>query len=116
MLRTVLLARTLAMLWAGFWLLFFIVESLAWNTPLLVMASWTGVGLLFVLLAAVAWRWEETGGLLLVAAGALAGVAYSIWAPTHLPAMARAATTLVFSGPPLLAGILFFLHHRHLPR
>jgi hypothetical protein len=27
------IARALALLWAGFWMFFFIAESLAWDTP-----------------------------------------------------------------------------------
>jgi hypothetical protein len=50
-LRLVFIARVLALLWAMFWLFFFVAESLAWRTPALVAAPWVGVGLLFVILA-----------------------------------------------------------------
>jgi hypothetical protein len=106
-----LVARALALLWAGFWLFFFVVESWAWRTPARVFASWAGVGLLFVILALVAWRWEATGGLLLVVVGLLIGVAYTIWPPPRLPLLSRMITTVVLSGPPLVAGILFLKHH-----
>ena len=109
---TVFIARALALLWAVFWLFFFVAESLAWRTPALVMASWAGVGLLFVILALVPWRKEWAGGVLLVAAGLLAGVAYAIWAPPGLPLASRAVTTVVFGVPPLVAGVLFLRHHR----
>ena len=108
----VLIARLLALLWAVFWLFFFVAESLAWRTPALVMASWTGVGVMFVILALLPWRKEATGGLLLVVAGLMAGVAYAIWAPPGLPLASRVITTVVFSAPPLVAGILFLRHHR----
>ena len=111
-LRMVFIARVLAMLWAVFWLFFFVAESLAWRTPALVAAPWAGAGLLFVILALVPWRWELSGGLLLVVVGFLIGVAYVIWAPPELPLASRAITTVVLSGPPLVAGILFLRHHR----
>jgi len=111
-LRMVFIARALALLWAVFWLFFFVVESLVWRTPALVMASWASVGLLFVILALLPWRKEGTGGLLLVVAGLLIGVAYVIWAPPGLPLASRVITTVVFSGPPVVAGILFLRHHR----
>lgn len=108
----VLLARALALAWAGFWLFFFTVESLVWHTPARVMLFWTLVGLLFVLLAAAPWRWEVTGGLLLVVAGLLAGPAYAIWSPPQLTLLSRVITTVLLAGPPLVAGVLFLRHHR----
>lgn len=108
----VFIARLLALLWAVFWLFFFVAESLTWCTPALVAASWAGMGLLFVALALLPWRKEVTGGLLLVVTGLLTGMAYAIWAPPGLPLASRVITTVVFSGPPLVAGILFLRHHR----
>ena len=111
-LRMVFIARLLALLWAVFWLFFFVAESLAWRTPVLATAFWAGVGLLFVVLALLPWRKEVNGGLLLVVAGLLIGVAYAIWAPPGLLLAGRVITTGVFSGPPIIAGILFLKHHR----
>jgi hypothetical protein len=111
-LRLALLARALALLWAGFWMFFFIAESAAWHTPVRVALPWAGVGLLFVCLALVPWRWEMTGGLLLMVVGLSAGAAYAIWSPLRLPIASRVLTTVVFSGPPLAAGILFLMHRR----
>lgn len=105
-------ARALALLWAAFWFFFFVVESWVWHTPARVMALWAGAGLLFVILALVPWRWEKTGGFLLAFAGLLVGVAYSIWPPPQLPLASRVITTVVLSGPPLVAGIIFLTHHR----
>jgi hypothetical protein len=110
----VFIARVLALLWAAFWLFFFVAESLAWRTPPLVTAPWVGVGLLCVILALVPLRWEVTGGVLLVVVGLLMGVAYAIWAPSGLPLPSRLITNVVLSGPPLVAGILFLRHHRAL--
>jgi hypothetical protein len=106
----VLVARALALSWAGFWLFFFIAEAWAWHTPAHVVVSWAGVGLLFVILALIPWRWEVTGGLVLLLVGLLIGVAYPIWAGPRLPLASRAITTVVLSGPPLVAGIVFLIH------
>jgi hypothetical protein len=106
-----LMARVLALLWAGFWMFFFIAEALAWRTPARVVVSWGGVGLLFVLLAVLPWRWEVAGGLVLLVFGLLIGVAYPFW-PLPLPLASRAITTIVLSGPPLVAGVGFLIHHR----
>lgn len=109
-LRLKLLARALALSWAGFWLFFFLAESAAWHAPVRVALLWAGVGLLLVCLALVPGRWEMTGGLLLVVVALSAGVAYAIWPPPQLPVVSRVLTTVVFSGPPLAAGILFLMH------
>lgn len=111
-LRMVLMARALALLWAGFWIFFFLAEAWAWHTPARGVAFWGGIGLLFVILALLPWRWEVTGGLVLLLLGLLIGVVYSIWSPPRLPVVGRAITTLALSVPPLLAGIIFLIHHR----
>jgi len=109
-----LVARTLALSWAGFWTFFFVAESAAWHTPVSVALLWLGLGLLFVVLALVAWRWEMTGGLLLIAVGLTIGVAYPIWAPPYLPVASQVLTTVVCAVPPVVAGILFLMHRRNL--
>jgi uncharacterized membrane protein HdeD (DUF308 family) len=105
------LARGLALLWAGFWLFFFVAESLAWHTPIATMAPWVGAGVLFVLLAVFAWRSEVAGGVLLGAIGAVTGLAYLTWPPAGLPAVVRLVTAAVLGVPPILAGLLFLTHH-----
>ncbi|MGD0696932.1 MAG: hypothetical protein ABSB82_19110 [Terriglobia bacterium] len=104
-------ARALALLWGGFWTLFFIAESLAWHTPMYRMAIWLCVGLVFVILALVAWRWEFTGGLMLIAGGVLAALTYGIWEPRELSLVSHVTTLLTFGVPPAAAGALFLIHH-----
>jgi len=105
----VLSARALALLWAGFWLFFFVVESWSWHTPVGHALLWVGAGLLFILLAFIPWRWELLGGLLLVIVGFSVGVTYAIWSPPRLPAPSRVLTTLLSSLPPIAAGTLFVM-------
>jgi hypothetical protein len=112
--RRVLVARALALLWAGFWIFFFVAEGWAWHSPWRAMAFWAGVGLAFMILALVPWRWETSGGVLLVVAGILIGVAYTIWSTPRVPFTSRAITALVFSVPPLIAGILLLTRPRAL--
>jgi len=107
-------ARVLALLWAGFWMFFSIVESLTWHTPVHRMAMSVCVGLMFVLLALAPWRWEFPGGLMLMAAGVLAALAYAIWWPLEVPLTTRVATLLVFGLPPAVAGVLFLMHYHGL--
>jgi len=107
----VLLARALALLWAGFWMCFFVVESWWWHTAVGPASFWVAAGLLFILLALIPWRWELLGGLLLLVIGVSAGVAYAIWSPPRLPAPSRVLTTLAMGGPPIAAGTLLLMHH-----
>jgi hypothetical protein len=92
-----LLARALAVLWAG---------------PLPVMALWVALGLLFVFVTVLAWRWETVGGALLAAVGIAASVVYAWRPPPDLPLPVVLATTAMFGVPPFVAGVLFLLHHR----
>jgi len=108
----VLLARALALLWAGFWMCFFVVESWRWHTAVGPALFWVAAGLLFILLALIPWRWELLGAFLLVVVGFSVGVAYTIWSPPHLSALSRVLTTLFLGGPPIAAGILFLMHRR----
>ena len=75
--------------------------------------------LLFAILALIPWRWEGAGGLLLVVMSLFIGVTYAIASAaivrrdgSRLPLAVRVITTVVFTGPPLVAGILFLLHRR----
>jgi hypothetical protein len=104
-------ARGLALLWSGFWTFFFIAESLVWHTPVYRMAVWLSVGLIFVMLALVAWRWEVAGGLMLIAAGVFAALAYAVWGPRELSFASRMTTLVIFGVPPAGAGALFLIHH-----
>jgi hypothetical protein len=97
---TILMARALALVWAVFWLLFFIAESLAWHTPADGTVSWGCVGLSFVVVAILPWRWEGTGGLALALLGMLMAVAYPVWSPPRLPLSGRIITAVVLGGPP----------------
>jgi len=108
----VLSARALALLWAGFWTFFFVVESWWWHTPIGVALLWVSLGVFFIFLALVPWRWELLGGLLLLVAGFSAGVAYAIWSPSRLSAPSRALTTILIGAPPIAAGALLIMHCR----
>jgi len=70
----VFIARALALLWAGFWIWFFVAEGWAWRSPWRVMALWAAVGLAFSILALLPWKWQTTGGVLLVVSGLLIAV------------------------------------------
>ena len=112
-------ARALALLWAGFWIYFFVGSVVVEPPAPHVLVVGAAVLLLFVILALVPWRWEAAGGLLLVVMSLLIGVTYAIASGaivrrdgSRLPVAIRAITTAVFTGPPLVAGILFLIHRR----
>jgi hypothetical protein len=110
--RVSILARALALLWAGFWLFFFVVESIAWQTPVGAMMPWVAAGVFFAVVALVPCRWEFGGALLLASVGAVAAIAYAIWSPVGLPTISRALTLGLLGGPPIIAAVLFLIEHR----
>ena len=118
-LRMAYAARTLVLLWAGFWIFFFVASVVVEGAPGHVIVLGAAVLLLFVILALVPWRWEAAGGLLLVVMSLLIGVTYAIASAgivrrdgSRLPLAVRAMTIVVFTGPPLVAGIIFLIHNR----
>jgi peptidoglycan/LPS O-acetylase OafA/YrhL len=109
-------ARTLALLWAGFWTYFFVAESYSTGAPTRIAIAGSGTCLLLIVLAFVPWRWEKTGGFLLIAVALAVGAVYAILAPHHLTTGVKALTTALLAVPPLIAGVLFLLHRRVVPR
>ena len=105
-------ARAIALLWAAFWMYFFIAETLSTGTGISSGFRWFVLGLLFLVLALIPWRWEIAGAWCLAAVAVIVGAAYAIWSPKHLSAGVKIETTILFSVPPLLAGFLFFAHRR----
>ena len=110
--RIVIIARLLALLWAGFWTIFFIAEAWAWKSSAGAAAFWAGGGLFFLVLALVPWGWERGGGVLLALVGLAVGIAYPFWAPSRLALASRIVTALTLSVPPLVAGMVFLLRRR----
>ena len=112
-------ARALAVLWAGFWIFFFVASVVVEGAPIRVVAPGAAVLLLFVVLALLPWRWEMAGGLLLVVMSLAIGVTYAVSSAaiirndgSRLSLAVRGITAIAFTGPPLVAGILFLIHHR----
>jgi hypothetical protein len=104
--RLMFVDRALALLWAAFWIFFFVAEPLVYRTPWLRAAPWVGTGLVYLALALTPWRWARPGGMLLIVAGIVPCAAYAIWAPPRLPLASRVATIAVLGGPPLVSGML----------
>lgn len=111
-LGVVFIARGLALLWAAFWLFFFVAESWFYRAPARVMLLWTCAGVVFVVLALLPRRWEAAGGILLLAVGLLGGAAYAVWPPPELSWAGRVITLATLCVPPIVAGILFVWHSR----
>jgi hypothetical protein len=105
-------ARMLAVLWALFWMFFFVAESIAWRTPVRMALLWAGLGCVFLAVAFLPFRWEVIGAFLLIFAGLAVGAAYSAWSPSQLNRGGRMITFLVLSLPPIASGTFLLLHRR----
>ena len=104
-------ARLLALAWAGFWMFFFVVESVVTHAPIRNAMGWIAFGLILCFVALIPWRWETAGGFLLVGLGVTGGIAYGLWSPAGLHIVAVVLTILVYTAPALVAGGLFLLDH-----
>jgi hypothetical protein len=109
-------ARMTALLWALFWIFFFVVESIAWQTPVRMVLLWAGLGVIFIFVAFVPFRREALGAVLLIVAGLAVGAAYSVWSPPQLNRAGRMITFLVLSLPPIASGTLLLVHRRSAKR
>lgn len=108
----VLSARSLALLWAAIWMYFFVAETWETSTRFTAGLPWLALGILFIVLAVLPWRWEGPGSWILIATAITVGIAYTVWAPSYLATDVKALTTVAFSGPPLLSGLLLLTHWR----
>ncbi len=105
-------ARAILLLWAAFWIWFGFASGLSEHlSPLGILIHTAAPGLVFAVIAAVAWRYERVAAWLLLAVAA--GIFY-----TYNELMGHRGTLFVLhvgsilAGPPLLAGILFYLSWR----
>jgi hypothetical protein len=111
---TVVIARTLAILWSLFWVWFGIASAIFEQLDTAGRILHVAVpGLFFVVLVLIVWRWEALGGGLLLLAGAAICVAYPLLFGPRFAWPVVAMVLLTMALPPLLAGVLFLVHWRH---
>lgn len=101
------LARTVALLWAGWWVFFGLTSSLSEGLrPVDILIHAAIPGLVFVISAIIAWRWEAIGGVLLLQIGLLVLIAYIVMAYNRFPLSTITVVLLAMALPPLVAGAL----------
>ena len=99
-------ARTLALIWAVWWLFFGLASGAGEGFKgLLANAPNALPALAFCVCVAVAWRWDFAGGVLLLLCGLTA--LYALRTSEHLSFM-----LLIMVLPPAVAGSLFILSRR----
>jgi hypothetical protein len=108
---TVVIARTLAILWSLFWVWFGIASAIFEQLDTAGRILHLAVpGLFFVVLTLIVWRWEAVGGGLLLLAGAAICVAYPLLFGPRFAWTVVALVLLTMALPPLLAGAMFLVH------
>jgi hypothetical protein len=108
-------SRTLAAVWAGWWIFFGIASGIGEKLDLFGILMHTLVpGLVFGLVFLLAWKWEAAGGILLVAMGALVTVGYPMMMFRNRPIRWDwySFILLTMALPPLISGILLLWHWR----
>ncbi len=106
------IARTVALLWACWWVFFETAEA-ASSGPY-------GQAIFFAVVmfgaVAVAWKWETIGGALLVLEALGALVIFSGMWMRNFQLAGFAALFAIMCAPPLVAGVLFLISARRNPR
>ena len=111
---TVVIARTLAILWSLFWVWFGVASAIFEQLDTAGRILHVAVpGLFFVALTLIVWRWEAVGGGLLLLAGVAICVAYPLLFGPRFAWQVVAMVLLTMALPPLVAGAMFLAHWRH---
>ena len=106
------IAKTLALLWAAFWVFFVVASALAEPTGPGSKAFVCLLGIGFFLISAmVACRWDRIGGVLLTVEGV--GLCIANFTFLHNPPATQMLLLLTLGLPPLLAGIMLLTPRLH---
>jgi len=103
-------ARTLALLWAGWWVFFGLASGLGEGlSPVGILIHTALPGLVFLVSVALAWRWETVGGVVLILEGVFVLIAYPVMTYDHFPLATIIFVLLTMALPPLAAGLLLLI-------
>lgn len=104
------LARAVALIWAGWWVLFGLASAFSEGiSPTGVLLHTAVPGLIFLLSAVIAWRWDVIGRNLLIGEGLLIFIAYPAVALGQISLISIVVVLITMALPPLIAGILLRL-------
>lgn len=105
-------ARAILLLWAAFWVWFGLASGLSEHLgPMGIFIHTAAPGLVFAAIAAIAWRYERAAAWLLLAVAAGILFAYNEMMG-HRGTLFVLQVGSILAGPPLLAGVLFYLASR----
>lgn len=103
-------ARLLALIWAGWWVLFGLLSGIEEGLNWLGTLVHTAVpGLFFLMITLFLWWREEIGGTLLVLVGILVAVWYPIMVYGRFPLATILFVLATMALPPLLSGTVCLL-------
>jgi len=105
-------ARAILLVWAVFWMWFGFASGLSEHLPPVgVFIHTAAPGLAFALIALIAWRYERAAAWLLLLVAAAILYTYNEFMG-HRGALYVLQVGSILAGPPLLAGLLFYLSWR----
>jgi len=107
------IARALALIWAGWWVLFGVASGIEekLNPPGILIHS-AVPGLIFLASVITAWRWESVGGVILLLEGLFVCIAYPTTMGKRFPLSTIFCVLVTMALPPLIAGLLFLVSRR----
>lgn len=100
-------ARILAVVWAGWWVLFGLFSGISEGlSPVETLINTAVPGLIFLAIVLIAWKWQDLGGVLLLLAGMFVLVLYPILTYARLSPGSVLAVLATMALPPIVAGVL----------
>ncbi len=99
------IARGLSLLWAGFWTYYCVGSAILVRPPPAEFITDIVTALVFCAVTFCAWRYELAGGQSLVSVSVIDFLFFRVYSRPF-------SVWLALVAPPLLAGVLFFVHSR----
>lgn len=107
------IARTVAFVWAAYWLFFGITSGVGEGLKLAgIIMHVVFPGVMFLAMALFAWRWPVHGAIVLMLCGMAALILYPLEMRGAIVLSTLMFVILTMGLPPLLAGVLMFIHAR----
>jgi hypothetical protein len=107
------IARLLALLWGGFWIWYGVASGISEGVGVIGTLRYAAMpGLILLASALFAWKYARTGGFLLIIEGLIIAITYPLIFGSRFPLMTVLLVLLTMATPPILAGLMFLIHHK----
>ncbi len=106
-------ARTLAFLWAGFWIFFGVASAIHYKTDLMGIFLYAlQPGLIFLVITLLSVKWETAGSIFLIVIAFIVFIRYPLTFGKRFPLSTTLFIYLTMAIPPLISGTLLLVNKR----